>query len=406
MNAKPARRRYRIAIMGVLLILIAVIAANRRVLTWMPHYLAAQRIAADRIDDARGWIDFAEKIGGENAGSSFQRSRLARHEGRLDVANDQLDRAEAQGLADDRVARERILIRAQAGDVRDAQTILPILLQGSPRDAPEICEAFALGFAKTHWSMEMAVGLLNAWIVDYPADPRPHVLLSKLSLEVMDVDNARQELERALEIDPAHGRAALTLGELTLKQQRLDEALKLFEVAASSEPTRQRALVWQAKCLRIAGRTAEAQAMLDRAFLDSRDLIEADIEQAQLEIETGDVSAAVERLGDVLDREPHRHEVRRALSTALRLSGQHDASIKQLTKANAASSALVRARHLMRDVARDPDNVKLRAEVGRILFEFGDPAEAREWLNSVLMFDPRHQPALRMLAELDQASRR
>ena len=296
---------------------------------------------------------------------TFYRARLARKTDDFELAQQLLNEAESRGLPTDLAAREQILIRAQAGDVQDAQRLLPIVLQGSPRDAPEVCQAFALGFQRTHTAMDMAVGLLNAWAVDYPQDPRPHVLLAELSLEVMDVDNAMREYRLALGIDPDHGGAALALGQLVLQQHEPDKALKLFQAAALHPSLRPLALAWQARRLRTVGRTREAQTMLSRALKESPDLPMGHTEQALLEIDARDFPAAIRRLRAVLEREPFRHEARRALATALRSVGEIEEAREQLELATTANAALVRARHLARDVALDPDNVALRVEYRR-----------------------------------------
>jgi Tfp pilus assembly protein PilF len=252
--------------------------------------------------------------------------------------------------------------------------------------------------------MEMAVRLLNAWIVDYPNDPRPHLMLAEFSLDVMDIDNAMKELRLALSIDPSHGRAALALCELMLKQQQPAEALKLFQTAELSKALRSTALAWQARCFRTVGRDKEARSVLAVALEETPNSAIANIEQSQLEVASRKFPAAIKRLRTLLDREPYRYEARSILSSALRSVGQTEESREQTAIATAANSALIHARHLARDVAIDDDNVATRAEIGQIYFQYGDPRKAREWLESVLMFDPQHQPTKRTLDELNKKS--
>lgn len=399
MNVKLARPWRRKALWLLLSLIFFLAIANRSVRTWLPHRLANQALAADRLEDTRWWLDVAGRLGGDNPGTLFFRSRLARKAGDIEQAWQYLNEAEAQGLAADRVAREQILIRAQAGDVQDAQRLLAILLQGSPNDSPEVCEAFAKGFIRTHASMEMAVGLLNAWVVDYPNDPRPHMLLAELSLEAMDIENAVQEFDRVLKIDPEHGQAALSLGELMLQQHEPDQAMKLFHTATRNKGIRPIALIWQTRCLRTVGRTAEAQAVLDSALADAPNSVIGQIEQAHLEIGTGGYAAAAQRLQTILDREPFRQEARSALAIALRSMGRAKEARAETAIVALANSALVRAKHLARDVAIDPGNVELRAEIGQIHLKYGDPEKAREWLHSVLMFDPNHQQTRQTLTD-------
>jgi tetratricopeptide (TPR) repeat protein len=398
MKVKPKFWR-RLVVAFVCLLVIFMLASNRKLKTWLPHRQARLMLAADQTDDARWWIDLAEQIGGDYSETTLYRARLARKAGSIEKARQYLDKAEKQGLVADRVARERILLRAQSGEVQDAQSLLPVLLQGSPSDSPEVCEAFALGFCKSHTSMRGAIALLNGWVVDYPEDPRPHLLLAELSLEVMDIDNALLELRRALRVAPTHGGAALKLGELTLQQQEPDEAMKLFQTAAHNKATRPAALVWQARCLRTVGRLAEAQTILDQAFEEAPGSSMGNIEQAYLEIAAGEFDAAAKRTQEVLEREPFRHEARAPLATAMRSLGQVEAAGEQLAIAAAAIAALVRARHLARDVAIDSDNVELRTEIGDIHLEYGDPRKALEWFESVLTIDPRHQPIRQTLDE-------
>ncbi len=401
MNVKPARSgRWKRLLLGVVVLLIA-IGAGRQLGIWWPLQQVHQELAADRLDAARWWLDWAARFGRNHPETWLYHSRWARKAGDLERAEQSLRVAEVAGLAADRVVRERMLLQAQAGDIRDASRLLPLLLQGSPDDAPEVCEAFAIGFCRTHYSMETAISLLNAWAEDYPEDPRPHLYLAELSLEVMDVDNGARELRRALDIDPEHPRAALRLGELMLQQQSPEEARRLFEIAEQSSAVRSRALVGQAGCLRTVGRLAAAEAVLAIALQESPESAGGNIEMARLEVARGEFEAATKRLRAVLEREPFQHAARNVLAAALQSLGEAEAARAELATASEANAALVRARHLARDLALEPENVELRWEVVQIYRRYGDPRLAREWLQSVLLLDPDHAGAKAALEELN-----
>jgi predicted Zn-dependent protease len=50
-------------------------------------------------------------------------------------------------------------------------------------------------------------------------------------------------------------------------------------------------------------------------------------------------------------------------------------------------------------LAKNPDDVSLRHEIGAAYLRVGRPGEALVWLNSALVRDPKHKPTLQTLAD-------
>jgi len=79
------------------------------------------------------------------------------------------------------------------------------------------------------------------------------------------LDDARQEFELELAVDPASAAAHYELGEMTRQGRRWNEAVQHFRKAAELEPEFVGALVGLGKSLVSAGRAGEAIAPLEAA---------------------------------------------------------------------------------------------------------------------------------------------
>jgi len=399
---KLPKLRRRICLLLLLIALLSV-AVFRVHLAWLPNYQAARAMDALRFRDAHWWLDLGEFIAGENPRTELLRSRAHRKSGDAQQAEQHLTKASALGLASNRVQREQILIQAQAGQVHETLPALNYTLLADPLDMPEAYEAFVLGLIKARVNIRTAIDLCYSWAADFPDDPRPHLLLSKLAIEIMDTDVAAAELRRVLEVDPNHGPGALALAELMLTRQEVAEAVKLLQIAAKDESTRLPALTQHARCLRLLERTKAARTLLETVVLkeDPRSPL-ANVEWARLEILAGRHESAIARLNEVLSRAPNNHEARQVLARALRSVGRTNEAREQLGLASNAQKALVRAKHLVRKLPLDPRNVDLRYEIGCIYLTYGDAQVGVNWLRSVLYFDANHQGARKTLAEFDQ----
>jgi tetratricopeptide (TPR) repeat protein len=78
-------------------------------------------------------------------------------------------------------------------------------------------------------------------------------------------NQAAQEFEQELQIDPTNANAAYELGELHRKRAQFDEAIELFQMAVKADPEFEEALVGLGRTLTAVGKPADALPLLKTA---------------------------------------------------------------------------------------------------------------------------------------------
>ncbi len=399
-RATAPRRRSRLRwYLAVLLILVVVAALNRRWIAAIPNAQAKACLEARDLDGAAKWLAYSQRIAVRNAETEMLMARLLRKQGQLGMVDTHLENAREWGWDEQRVQHERWLTEAQAGRLREALPHLSEMLQAAGANGREICEAFITGTIKSKNHLRTAHELLTIWLTDHPQDPQPHYLLAKLSLQFQDVTRGEAELRLALQADPAHGAASLALADMLRDRNQIEEALELLAIAAGEPALRTAALLKQAKCLRLAGRAAEAQAVVEQLLAENPDSPAANLELALLELAQNRPPADVlPRLEAAVRRDPRNSAACQALAGLFTQTGNEEAARQLTAMATEFQTQLQRAEELTQQVLRDPGNLTLRFQVGRIHLVYGDVDTGVDWLQGSLDIDPNHRPSLELLA--------
>lgn len=130
-----------------------------------------------------------------------------------------------------------------------------------------------------------------------------------------DVDGARAELEKAVQLDPVHQpRAWFNLGVVHLGQGRPESARAAFERASSLDPDFVDAHVQYAVTLSQAGRAADAERAIARALAADADHVPALGTAALLRLQRGDTAGARAALQRVLQLDPGNASARQLLA--------------------------------------------------------------------------------------------
>lgn len=79
--------------------------------------------------------------------------------------------------------------------------------------------------------LEEVVEICNAWATAEPQAAKPHLLLSDAYAQLKLWDRAQQELDMALQLNPASDTARSKMGDLLRAQGKLDEARQEYEAA-------------------------------------------------------------------------------------------------------------------------------------------------------------------------------
>jgi predicted Zn-dependent protease len=119
--------------------------------------------------------------------------------------------------------------------------------------------------AYTRGQREVAVNAFNKAVRENPKDALPHIYLARMAREVGNFSVASQELQLALQADPANALALREMGADLLAQGNYPLALKFYVRAVKANPTDKTAQGYLGCTLMRLGRVPEATTFLNRA---------------------------------------------------------------------------------------------------------------------------------------------
>ncbi|MBM3999769.1 MAG: tetratricopeptide repeat protein, partial [Planctomycetes bacterium] len=367
----------------------------------IPNGVARGALSRRAPEDARYWLAVSQRIAPLGSEAEYLLAVALRKEGQFGEAERHLQRARELGYAEDAVQREAWRLTARQGRLRDVIARLPELLRDAPEEGHDTCEAFILGIIKAKNYFREAHDLLAIWMRDESSDAVPHYLLGVVCVETHDPSRAEKEFREALSRDANHTRAAFALARLLHDQGGIDEASALLDRAAADPELRRDALVLKGRCLRAAGRSDEAVAILDGLL--SEDVNDAASTaartvRAQVDLDASRFEDARDRLQIALRAEPRSAEICDGLATAFRGLNEEEASRRIAAAASDFRAQGHRAVELIQSYLRDPSNADLRFQIGRAHLLFGDHQAGLDWLFGLLEFAPDHRPTLELLA--------
>lgn len=366
--------------------------ARRKVQQARDAMFAARYVdAIDLLADAESWK-------GPTGETAFLRARCFRQLAKPEKMKLALRQSAELGFDKKRLNTEQTLYLAQVGELDKVGTQLPTLFLNGGDDLPVICEAFANGFLANHQITD-AVQILNAWIADFPEDPRPHAGIGLIHKNAGQFTLAAAAFREALKRDPDRVVVRLQLSEVHMELHRFDDALSETLKVCRVDPENVVALTIRGQAQHHSGLTDDALRSLKQAVKLEPTNLKAMLALAQLDNDTERFTAAIELLQKCILEEPFNVDVRSALGTALRGVGKTEEAKLHFQYCAAASEAHSRIRTNLDKISRDGQHVEARFETGELMMKYGSPAEATAWLKSVLRLEPSHVPAHQALAD-------
>lgn len=119
--------------------------------------------------------------------------------------------------------------------------------------------------AYTRGQREVAVNAFNKAVRENPRDAIPHVYLARMAREVGNLTLASQELQLALEAEPANAIALREMGANLLTQGNYELARRFYVRAVEADPTDKIAQGYLGCTLMRLNRASEATSFLNRA---------------------------------------------------------------------------------------------------------------------------------------------
>jgi tetratricopeptide (TPR) repeat protein len=295
---------------------------------------------------------------------------------------------------------ESQLQRAQSGDVWSVeQPLLDGLDTRSEDDVELTLEALAEGYLKNH-SLAKLMGLTTLWLDRFPDDWLPHLYRANLQAREGTRAKAIEEFQMVLKLNPDHDAARLMLAETMMDDGQLKEALALFESYLKENPGDPNALYGVANCQFSLGKSAAARAPLKQILRVSKSSIKPLVLQAKIEIVDNQPAEALRWLRQAERLAPREPDITHNMIIVLQqLNRTEEAEkyIKQRQDILDLHDQLIKFR---KELRRDPFNIELRYQIGKINMLLSRDDEAYEWFQMVLRLDPKHAETLKALEEI------
>jgi tetratricopeptide (TPR) repeat protein len=291
-----------------------------------------------------------------------------------------------------------MLILAQRGKLTETEHFLRRRIQQEHPDRLLILETLSWEFMGRNRLSE-ALALLNLWLEEQPDDYEALVRRGWVEEHMFDMDKAAEDYRKALALRPARDTVRQRLTEVLLLRNRSTDALAEAEELVRRQPDNPDANYCYARCLRLLGRTQEAEQCLDRLLAGQPRHAKALGMRAQLAVEAGRDQDASELLARAIELDPSEQSHKYTLMLCLnRLGKTKEAKIVEAKMAESAAEVR-RMDKLVREVNQKPNDPALRYEAGMIFLRNGFTQDGLHWLSTALDVDPNHRPTHQALAD-------
>jgi predicted Zn-dependent protease len=320
----------------------------------------------------------------------------------LDMIPRHLVAAERLGTAPVSLALERMLGRAQHGELSSIEPVLVDRVKQAGADAPVILEALIHGYLR-QLHFEKALVCSESLLNLDPKNIHGYLWRGRIREQLKQLRSARDDYESALRLEPDFDAARYYLAESLLRVNKVKEAEDHLQVlhqrACQNLLVR---LVW-AKYQIAKGDQAIGQELLDAWLTDAPKnhprQLEALIARAAVALATDRPVDAERFARRALKESPLDQYALYDLARSLNAQGQRQAAHAIEKQLDGIKQDLRSVARYKEQLARDPTNLRLRYDIGATYLRLGRPGEAFVWLNSVLDRDPQDKPTLQILAE-------
>ncbi len=381
---------------------IAVLLVSPHVKAW--YHLRAARLALKQYHnlEAIRHLQMCIKTWPADADVLILAARTARRAGDYVEAEIALDKYEAQRGSDEAAELERVLLRADSGDVDWAARYCKRWIEQGHPETPFIYEAMAHGYLHAYRLPDLRL-LLERWHKEQPDNPQSFYVEGELHDCEGVSEQAVLSYKRVLQLDPEHDEARMKLTAALAERRAFDEMLPHLEYLQQHQPDDLQVLVRLAACHAFLGRQEAAIQLLDDVLARRPDFAPALAERGKLALENGDYTAAEQWLREAVEGNPGDHQSRFNLVQCLRRGGKeaeahkHEQQLKQLEVDLKRIDEIANRR-----MAQTPNDPALHCELGTVLLRCGFIEQGLHWLDTALRHDAHCTAAHQALAQYYQ----
>lgn len=365
-----------------------------------PMRAAKRAVASRRFKDAEAPLNRWLRARPDDAEAHFLKARVALAKGDMKEVSEEMARARDLRFPRAQLERFDAIVKSQIGRYAEAEPVLVKIFTETTQPDPDVDEALARVYLQTY-RLGQAATVLERWMHDSPQDAKPYLWFTELDSRTTTDSSSLQiaHYRAALERDPNLDKARIGLAELLRKGQHHLEAGPMYELYLKRNPNDPDGFVGAAQNALGLGDESAAVTYLDRALELAPDNVSALKEKAGIDRRHGNYAAALARLNRAAAVDPFDTETLYARSLTLARLGRADDAKrdqKRMTKIKEEQAWVLSLRD---EILKQPDNVRLRYELAKWMFEHGRDEEGRRWAEHILAIQPNYRPAILLMAD-------
>jgi predicted Zn-dependent protease len=295
---------------------------------------------------------------------------------------------------------EFLLMRAQSGEEDAVAPVLWSRVQDKDPETPLILETLC-GAYLHNFRYGPALGCLDRWVKEAPGAAQPLFLRGWVRERLHGNQDALDDYQRAVELDPDLVPARLRLAEIALEKSDPLAALPHLERLMKQCPDRADVQARLGQCRFLQGQMDEARRLLEGAVEKLPDDTLVLIHLARLDMQENRPAEAERWLRRALKIDPFDTEAQYTLANCLQYQGRREEAAAAMEECRKTRARLKEADDLLAGMVAggSPDDADADARVGAALLDVGQERQGLYWLEQALKRDPGHRPAHQALAE-------
>jgi Tfp pilus assembly protein PilF len=349
--------------------LLIVALFGRTIFGGWARFMARRDMDAWAISSAQEWLRRAQWLDSDHPETYLLAAKCYRYLGQSDSSVESLEQARVHGARSEDIANEVTLGQMRTGSLpEEIESSRMAELTETDLSPHDIAWSYIDGRIAQQ-DMDRAYGLLQAWEADFPGDPHINYVRGMLAMRTGDNATARDELTKALELQPRHELAQIALAELADQQGRYAEAIHQYIALAGRNPDNAQLVVGLARVLRKAGRVREAREVLAPILAKETVPAIAAVEAGEIELEAGQLEKAKQWFQHVPTEEIANHSTLTAAAMTLALLGQNQQAERAFQWIFDEVTAVTSMHDLQTRLQADPDNNEAAEEFRQLLAE-------------------------------------
>jgi Tfp pilus assembly protein PilF len=333
-----------------------------------------------------------------HAETHFLLARAWRRGDDPDSAETHFKIAEALGWSAEDIALERLLARAQIGNLGEIEPSLLERLEENPLEEELIFEALIKGYL-VMYRLPQAAHLATRWLKQQPDRWQPWLYRGRAHYLNGALGRAVADYQHALQAQPHHRQGRLWYAGALLLDGRFREALPVFQKYAGEYPDDSAGLLGLANCQLMLKQHGEAQESLGRLLGQQPRHAAGLLLRARLEMDRDAPQQALLWLKKAEAAAPQEVDIVAALVQAYRQLGQTALANRYQQRHDELRKLTRRLDQLRTQILRSPGEIAPRHEAGVVCLRLGQARQAHDWLLAALALDPNHRPTHQALAE-------